>query len=111
MTDQTITQKDVLSVLSKVQEPELKKDLVSLNMIRDIKISDGNVSFSIVLTTPACPLKNQIEKEAREAVEALPGVKKVEIKFESNVPSDGRNRGLLVYPFAMRLPLLLGKVV
>ncbi|MEN6393228.1 MAG: Mrp/NBP35 family ATP-binding protein [Anaerolineaceae bacterium] len=109
MTDQTITQKDVLSVLSKVQEPELKKDLVSLNMIRDIKISDGNVSFSIVLTTPACPLKNQIEKEAREAVATLPGVKKVDIKFESNVPADGRNRGLLELPIRNAIAVASGK--
>ncbi|MEN6299539.1 MAG: Mrp/NBP35 family ATP-binding protein [Anaerolineaceae bacterium] len=109
MTDQTITQKDVLSVLSKVQEPELKKDLVSLNMIRDIKISDGNVSFSIVLTTPACPLKNQIEKEAREAVATLPGVKKVDINFESNVPADGRNRGLLELPIRNAIAVASGK--
>src|SRR3989337_2120078 len=88
----------VMVALGKVQEPELHKDLVTLNMIRDIKVNGDKVTFTIVLTTPACPLRSRIEKEAREAVMEIPGVKAVEIKMDANVPSDGRPRGLLTLP-------------
>ena len=67
---QKITEKDILAALSKVQEPELHKDLVTLNMIRDLEINGGEVSFNILLTTPACPLKGSIEKAARQAASA-----------------------------------------
>jgi len=104
-----ITETMVLGALSKVQEPELNNDLVSLNMIRDIKIDGDKVSFSIVLTTPACPLKNQIESESRAAVEAIPGVKLVEVKFEANVPNDGRQRGVLELPIRNAVAVASGK--
>jgi len=60
-----ITQEQVLEALSQVQEPELHQDLVSLGMIRDLDIVDDSVSFTIMLTTPACPLKNTAEKVNR----------------------------------------------
>src|SRR5690606_18158932 len=80
-----MTNELILKVLSTVQEPDLGKDLVTLNMIQDIKISGKNVSFTIVLTTPACPLKdlmmNQCIKAIQEMVdpEAL-----VNVSFTSN---------------------------
>jgi ATP-binding protein involved in chromosome partitioning len=104
-----ITQADVLSALSKVNEPELHKDLVSLNMIRDLKIIGDKVSFTVVLTTPACPLKSQIEREARQAVSAIPGVASVELKLDANVPSDGRTRGLLQLPIRNAIAVGSGK--
>jgi ATP-binding protein involved in chromosome partitioning len=70
-----ITKEAVLNALSKVQEPELRKDLVTLNMIGDLEIKGDQVTFTIILTTPACPLKGRIENEARGAVLSLPGVK------------------------------------
>jgi len=112
---QRITQEAVLGALSKVQEPELHNDLVSLNMIRDLEISpdpeaeEDRVSFTINLTTPACPLKSQIESEARQAVEALPGVGSVEIKFDADVPNDGRTRGLLQLPIRNAIAVASGK--
>lgn len=109
MSDHKLTQEVVLDALRKVMDPELHKDLVTLNMIRDITISGNDVSFSVVLTTPACPLKAQIEREAREAVEAIPGVKKVEIKIEANVPSDGKERGLLSLPIRNAIAVASGK--
>jgi ATP-binding protein involved in chromosome partitioning len=105
----SITKEMVLDALSKVQEPELHKDLVSLNMIRDITIEVDKVSFSVVLTTPACPLKNQIETESRSAVEAIPGVKSVDVKLEANVPSDGRQRGALDLPIRNAVAVASGK--
>jgi ATP-binding protein involved in chromosome partitioning len=104
-----VSQDQVLQVLGKVQEPELHKDLVSLNMIRNVEVAGERVSFSIVLTTPACPLRSQIEKEARQAVMAIPGVKSVEIKMESNVPSDGRSRGLVTLPIRNAIAIGSGK--
>ena len=105
----TVGERDVLNALSKVQEPELHKDLVTLNMIRDIEVMDDQVSFTITLTTPACPLKSQIEGEARQAVMAIPGVKSVAIKMDANVPSDGRSRGLLELPIRNAIAVGSGK--
>jgi ATP-binding protein involved in chromosome partitioning len=99
----------VLSALSKVQEPELHKDLVTLNMIRNLEIENETVSFTIVLTTPACPLKHLIGKQARIAVQAIPGVETVNIKMDSNVPSDGRDRGLLQIPIRNVIAVASGK--
>jgi ATP-binding protein involved in chromosome partitioning len=104
-----VTEEMVLAALSQVQEPELHRDLVSLNMIRDLKISGEKVSFTIVLTTPACPLKNQIERETRQAVSAISGVGAVEIKLDANVPSDGRARGLLQLPLRNAVAIASGK--
>ncbi|HTN44796.1 MAG TPA: Mrp/NBP35 family ATP-binding protein [Flavipsychrobacter sp.] len=63
-----MTKEQILSALSNVQEPDLGKDLVTLNMIEDIEIDGKNVSFSVILTTPACPLKDMIEKACINAV-------------------------------------------
>ena len=63
-----ITKEQVLSALSNVEEPDLKKDLVTLNMIQDIRIDGNKVSFSVILTTPACPLKAMIENACRNAI-------------------------------------------
>ena len=66
-----MTQDDVLKALSSVQEPDLGKDLVTLNMIRDIRIGGNQVSFTVVLTTPACPLKEMIKKDCVEAIRSI----------------------------------------
>ena len=63
-----ITKEQVLQALGNVEEPDLKKDLVTLNMIQDIHIDGNNVSFSVILTTPACPLKALIENACRNAI-------------------------------------------
>ncbi|MBS1525451.1 MAG: Mrp/NBP35 family ATP-binding protein [Bacteroidetes bacterium] len=64
----TITREQVLHALGHVEEPDLKKDLVTLNMIQDIKIDGNKLSFSVILTTPACPLKAMIENACRNAI-------------------------------------------
>jgi ATP-binding protein involved in chromosome partitioning len=66
-----MTSDDVLRALSNVQEPDLGKDLVTLNMVRDIAISGNTVSFTVVLTTPACPLKEEIKNACINAVKIL----------------------------------------
>jgi ATP-binding protein involved in chromosome partitioning len=100
---------EVMGALSRVQEPELGQDLVSLKMIRDLEIHDGGVSFTIVLTTPACPLRGQIEREAKAAVAALEGVGPVIVKWESDVPNDGRMRGLMNMPIRNAVAVGSGK--
>lgn len=106
---QIITPEMVLRELSKVQEPELHKDLVSLNMIQDLRIDGSSVSFKVILTTPACPLRSVIEKEARQAVLAIPGIKEVAITMDASVPSDGRSRGLLNLPVKNAVAIASGK--
>jgi ATP-binding protein involved in chromosome partitioning len=104
-----VTKEAVLMALSKVQEPELHKDLVTLNMIRDLKIENGKVSFTVMLTTPACPLRGRIEKEAQQAVAALPGVNSVEVRLDADVPNDGRMRGLVSMPVRNAIAIASGK--
>jgi ATP-binding protein involved in chromosome partitioning len=91
----TPTKESILAALGKVQEPELHKDLVTLNMIRDLQIEGGKVKFTVMLTTPACPLRGKIESEAKQAVMSVGGVESVEVKLSSDVPNDGRMRGLV----------------
>jgi ATP-binding protein involved in chromosome partitioning len=81
----SIRTEDVLGALGQVQDPDLHRDLVSLGMIEDVAILDGKVSFTLVLTTAACPLKGQIEDDCRRAVSALSGVTAVEIRTTSRV--------------------------
>ncbi|NWG33129.1 MAG: Mrp/NBP35 family ATP-binding protein [Chloroflexi bacterium] len=108
MTTQ-ITKEAIRTALSKVQEPELHQDLVTLNMIRDLEIQDGRISFTVMLTTPACPLRGKIEAEARQAVMSVEGVKEVVIKMDSDVPNDGRMRGLVNMPIRNAIAVGSGK--
>ena len=69
-----LTEELVLNALRQIEDPDLHKDIVTLGFIKDLKIDGGAVSFRIVLTTPACPVKAEMESAARELVGALPGV-------------------------------------
>src|SRR5687767_14223071 len=66
-----MTKEKVIDALRTVQEPDLKKDLITLNMVRDIEIRGNDVSFTVVLTTPACPLKDLIRNNCVKAIKAL----------------------------------------
>jgi ATP-binding protein involved in chromosome partitioning len=68
-----ITSADILKALSTVEDPDLKRDLVTLNMIKDVKVEPKKVSFTVVLTTPACPLKEKIRQDCEDAVEKVTG--------------------------------------
>ncbi len=83
-----ISKSDILKALSTVQDPDLHRDLVSLNMIKDLFVDEGKVSFTVVLTTPACPLKEKIRQDCLEAVEAAVGSSvDVQITMTSSVTS------------------------
>ena len=86
MFKKSVTESDITKALTAVEDPELGRDLVSLGMIKDIRIRDSAVSFTLELTTPACPLKSELRKAAEEAVRAIPGVKAVQITLSSRVP-------------------------
>jgi ATPases involved in chromosome partitioning len=104
-----ITSQDVLQVLSKVQEPELHRDLVSLKMVNEIEVQPGKVKLKLTLTTPACPLRGKIEQEVKQAVLSLDGVKEVELVTDASVPSDGRTRELLRLPIHNAIAVASGK--
>lgn len=105
----TPTKEAILKALGTVQEPDLGQDLVTLNMIRNLDISGDKVSFSVMLTTPACPLKGKIEADCRKAVGAVDGVKSIDIKMDSDVPNDGRMRGLVNMPIRNAIAVGSGK--
>jgi ATP-binding protein involved in chromosome partitioning len=81
------TKEKVLAALSTVQEPDLKKDLVTLNMIKDVEINGNTISFTVVLTTPACPLKELIKNDCTKAVLATYPAAEVVINMTADVTS------------------------
>ncbi|MBS1737974.1 MAG: Mrp/NBP35 family ATP-binding protein [Bacteroidetes bacterium] len=82
-----MTEDDILKSLSTVEEPDLKKDLVTLNMVKDIVIKGNEVSFTIVLTTPACPLKDKIKKDCEKAIHKNFENAVVTVSWSSNTTS------------------------
>lgn len=83
---------DILKALSNVQEPDLGKDLVTLNMVKDIVIDGNNVSFTIVLTTPACPMKDMMQRASENAVKLLVNKEaNVTVNFTSNTSTNRKD--------------------
>ena len=76
---------DLVDALRVVQDPDLHKDIVTLNMVREMTYEKGTAAFQLVLTTPACPMKEHLENECRKALMAVPGVQAVEIDTRSEV--------------------------
>jgi ATP-binding protein involved in chromosome partitioning len=82
------TQEDVLNALRHVDDPDIKKDLVTLNMISNIEVTEKNVRFKVTLTTPACPLKEKIKKDCVDAIHEYVGKDlTVEVEMDANVTS------------------------
>src|SRR4051812_44575617 len=82
-----MTEKDILKALSNVIEPDLRKDIVSLNMVKDITVNDNVVSFTIVLTTPACPLKEVMRTDCINAIQKIDAGYIVNVNFTSHTTS------------------------
>ena len=89
----TVDTKDVMRALGTVIDPDFHKDLVTLGMIKDVTTDGPNVAFTVELTTPACPLKEEIERMCREAVGAIPGVQTIEITMTARVRESGTKPG------------------
>ncbi len=81
-----ITKEIILDSLKQIIDPDLRKDIVTLGFVRDVAIEGGDVSFRIVLTTPACPVKEQMETDAHTIVSALEGVTSVKVTMDAEVP-------------------------
>ncbi|CAN5633333.1 Mrp/NBP35 family ATP-binding protein [soil metagenome] len=81
-----MTEQAVLDALRQIIDPDLHKDIVELGFIKDLEIKGGDVSFRIVLTTPACPVKEQMEAQANELVGALEGIGNVKVTMDAEVP-------------------------
>ncbi len=81
----SFSEQDVLTVLKKIQDPDLHQDIVSLGFIKNMKIEGGKVAFDIELTTPACPVKDLFKKQAAEEVKKITGVTDVSVNMTSNV--------------------------
>ncbi len=81
-----VTEESVLNALRQIIDPDLRKDIVTLGFIKDLAVNGGDVAFRIVLTTPACPVKEEMESQARELVSALEGVTNVAVTMDAEVP-------------------------
>lgn len=88
--NQGVTVEVVRQALSTVIEPELHRDLITLKMVRDITVDNGDVEFTIVLTTPACPLRGKMENDSRSALSEIPNIGQITINWDSQVPQDRR---------------------
>ncbi len=88
---------EVLRELGTVQDPDLHRDLVSLGMIQDVKIEGDRVSFAVVLTTPACPVKDKMKQWTQDAVSRLPWVREVAVDMQAKTVSSraGSNEQLI----------------
>jgi len=83
---------NILEALATVQEPDLGKDIVTLNMVRDIEINGDHISFTLVLTTPACPLKDMLKKACVEAIQShCQESAIVDVRFEANTNSNRKD--------------------
>jgi len=90
-------------------EPELHKDLVTLNMVEDVEIVGDRVKLKVILTTPACPLKKKIETDVRNAVLTVDGVNDVEVIMDARVLFDGKTREMLKLPIRNAIAIASGK--
>src|SRR5436190_195383 len=105
-----MTIEKILEALSNVQEPDLGKDLVTLNMVKDIEISGNNVSFTVVLTTPACPMKDMISNACVNAIKILVNKEaNVKVNFTSNTTTKRTDPGSVLPKVKNIIAVVSGK--
>ena len=83
------TEQEILEALRQVEDPDLHRDIVSLGFVQDVNVQDGRVGLRIVLTTPACPVRDQMKTQAEEILLGLPGVSEVDVTMDAEVRSGG----------------------
>src|ERR1043166_4497166 len=92
-----MTEEKILKALGNVQEPDLGKDIVTLNMVKDIHINGNNISFTVVLTTPACPLKDRIRNDCVNAIKKnINSEVNVAVNFTANTTSIRKDSGVML---------------
>ncbi len=105
-----MTEAAILQALSNVQEPDLGKDLVTLNMVKDIIIDGNKVAFTIILTTPACPMKDMMRKASENAVRLLVNKEAiVTVNFTSNTSSNRKDGGQILAGVKNIIAIVSGK--
>ena len=82
------SEEEVLEALKQVEDPDLHRDIVSLGFVADLNVSDGRVDLRIVLTTPACPVRDQMKAQVEEILLGLPGVSEVDVSMDAEVRSN-----------------------
>ena len=90
-----VLESKVLDVLKTVMDPDLHKNIVSLGFVKNIIINAGSVKFDVELTTPACPVKEQLKNECEAKVRAIEGVNRVEVNMTSQVRTTQHNKAVL----------------
>ena len=104
-----ITNEQILAALRAVKDPDLNRDIVDLGFVKEVKSCDGIVSFTIELTTPACPVREQLKKQAEDVVKGL-GATKVDVKMTSQVRTNpGENRMQMLPGVKNIIPVASGK--
>src|SRR5919112_2537610 len=81
----SVTEAAILDALRAVRDPDLNRDIVTLKFVKNLRIDRGAVAFTIELTTPACPVKDQMRDQARDLVSRIPGVTAVDIEMTAQV--------------------------
>lgn len=105
-----MTNEDILRALSNVQEPDLGKDLVTLNMVKDIRIDGNKIAFTIILTTPACPLKDMIRNACINAVKLLVNKEAdVTVNFTSHTSSNRKDAKTILCDVKNIIAVVSGK--
>lgn len=104
-----VTEQAVMAALATVIEPELHRDLVSLNMVRQLNIQNNDVTFTIMLTTPACPLKGKMETDCRQALAKVGGIGKISINFDADVPRNAQIAAQVGQNFRHAIAVASGK--
>lgn len=105
-----MTKEKVLEALSNVQEPDLGKDLVTLNMVKDVAIEGNYVSFTVVLTTPACPMKEMIKNACINAIKLLVNKEAtVQVNFTSNTTTKRTDEGAVLPKVKNIIAVVSGK--
>jgi ATP-binding protein involved in chromosome partitioning len=105
-----MTQEQILQALSNVQEPDLGSDIVTLNMVKDLQIKDDSVSFTIVLTTPACPMKDMMKNAAVNAIHLLVDKQaKISVNFTANTSTFRKDNGAVLPKVKNIIAVVSGK--
>jgi ATP-binding protein involved in chromosome partitioning len=104
-----MTVENLLAALSTVQEPDLGKDLVTLNMVKDIVIEGNDVAFTVTLTTPACPLKDRLERDCIRAVHASDPDAVVKVHFTSHINTNRKDREAILPKVKNIIAVVSGK--
>ncbi len=92
-TASAVSRDDVIAALATVRDPELHRDIVSLNMVKELDIDGGAVRLKVELTTPACPLKDAIEQDVRQALGRVPGITAVAVEWDARVQASVPREG------------------